>query len=208
MFELANDYVVHIMDFNDTRDRLQMLFEKTFQQATRSFSKLMAREMVIDHFRLEMLTSEEFSMEVLDQLEDTYFASIIKVEEHLDANIIFLIPEKEGVGLYQSISGDDADPSAEISDNIISGLGELNNILGGTFINILANYMGVAIHGSTPLNTYDMLGAILDGIALQEEFINREVICADAMIRERNHEGYAVRLIIMSDKERLIETLA
>lgn len=189
------------------RRLLNQLFQGTFRDAAKSFSQLVNKDMVIDHYKIEQVTSDEFSRQVVDQLEHSYFGSIIRLEETFNANIVFLIPEKEGIGLYQLITGEPVKYPSIITQDMIAGIGELNNILGGKFINSLANFLGISIHGTTPMNTFDMLGAILDSIAIQDEFINREVICADAKIREKDQLGYEVRLIIMSEMEQLIHTL-
>ena len=49
-----------------------------------------------------------------------------------------------------------------------------------------------------------MLGAVMECIILQDEFLNKEFLCADATIREEENKGFQVRLIIMSNKDQFL----
>ncbi|NQT24967.1 hypothetical protein HQ585_06415 [candidate division KSB1 bacterium] len=202
-----SEEISEVMLNDSNQDNLRDIFQKTFHDAAKSLSQLVGQNMIIDQYKIEQITSEEFSAQVEEQFEQSYFASIIKVEEDLDTNIAFLIQEEAGLDIYRLISGEQIKNSDVISENVIAGIGEMNNILGSSFINSLANHLGITIHGIAPINTFDMFGAIIESIVLQEEFLNREIICADAKIREEHLGGYDIRLIIMSDKERLYHTL-
>lgn len=189
--------------------QLDKLFQKSFDEATRSLSQLIQKKMVILKYNVELLTGEQFINQIEDQLDKIYFASIIKVQEEIRSNIVFLISEREGLDLFNTITGETIGNDTIISEEVVSGIGEINNILGSTFINSLANIVKEKIHASTPLNTFDMLGAVLQEIVLQKEFINKEILCAEAVIHEMNSkkEGTHVRLIIMSDKDELFKIL-
>ncbi len=50
-----------------------------------------------------------------------------------------------------------------------------------------------------------LLGAILEGLVLQDEFINKEIVCAEAQIADKANEAFNVRLLVMMKKEQALD---
>ncbi len=184
---------------------IERLFRHAFSQAAESASIMVDRAMVIDQIQMKIKSGEMFMSEIESSFETCYFASIIKTMNDMDFNILFLISEKEGIGLYNTLTGQSERIPSVITSDMIAAVGELNNILGCAFINSIANYLKTVIHATPPYSTFDMLGAVMECIVLQDEFLNKDFLCADATIREKEHDGFLVRLIIMSNKERFLE---
>jgi chemotaxis protein CheY-P-specific phosphatase CheC len=185
--------------------KLHELFKNTFNEAANSLSQLIDIFMLVSEYRVAILSGEEFMSEVDGQLENSYFASIVKSLPEFHTSVVSLISEKDGLRLYNLILGNDTDPMNDVSQEVIAGIGELNNIVGSTFINCMANITRKKIYASIPLTTFDMLGAILEGIVLQEEFIHKAILCADAIIKNTDKDEFYVRQIIMSDKDQLLK---
>ena len=183
------------------------MFNEAFDEAAISLSQLTNKTMEIYSSKIELLTGDEFANQIEDKYEEPYFASIIKTKDDLNTNIVFLISKKDGFELYDYINGSSTGTTKEASEDIISGIGEINNILGCAFVNNIANLMKKEIHPSPPLNNFDMLGAVLEGVVLQEEFLNKRIFCADTVIKEKDKEELRSRLLIMSDKESLFNTI-
>jgi chemotaxis protein CheY-P-specific phosphatase CheC len=183
---------------------IDKIFRSAFNQAAASASILVNKSMKIDQVKIKIKSGESFMADVEGEFEICYFASIIKTMNNMDFNILFLISEKEGIGLYNKLTGQEDFVPAVITADMIATVGELNNILGSSFINSLANILETVIHATPPYNTFDMLGAVMECIILQDEFLNNDFLCADATIREENHDGFMVRLIIMSNKEQFL----
>ena len=59
----------------------------------------------------------------------------------------------------------------------------------------------------TPINNYDFLGAVLQGVILQEELLNKKVLCANTIIKESDKEEFHSRFFIMSDKDELFKLM-
>lgn len=184
--------------------QLNDLFIKSFDEAANTLSQLTNRDMAIHSSRVELLSGEDFVNQIENGLDKLYIGSILKVVEELNTSIVFIISEKDGMGLYDTISGNKVGTTKQVSEDVVSGIGEVNNILGGTFINNLANLLKKEISPNTPINNYDMLGAILDGVVLQEEFLNKKILCGDTIIKENEHEEFHTRFFIMTDKEELL----
>ncbi len=187
--------------------KLHALFQVSFNEAANSLSQLIDIDMLVSEYKVTILSGEDFMNDIEDQLETSYFASIVKSLPKVYTSIVSLIPKKDGLRLYNSILDKNAEPVNEVSQEVIAGIGELNNIVGSTFINCVANITHNKIYASIPSTTFDMLGAILEGIVLQEEFIDKEILCADAIIKNRDREEFHVRQIIMSDKDQILKLI-
>ncbi|MBN2102902.1 hypothetical protein JW835_02575 [bacterium] len=188
-----------------TFNQIKHIFQYGFDQAAHSASTMFGRPMTIDQIQIQIKSGETFMNQVENEFETCYFASIIKTMNDMNLNILFLTSETEGIGLYHSLIGEEKRANVFVTSEMISAIGELNNILGSAFINSIANYFKTIIHATPPYNTFDMLGAVVQCIVLQDEFLNKEFLCVDAAIREKEHEGFLIRLIIMSNKDLFIE---
>jgi len=188
-------------------ESLAQIFIQSFNQAAEALSQLLMQEMVISKYRIELITGEQFIDRLGDKMEEGYFASIIKPQNELDTTILFLLREEEGKRLYHILN--DTLENNEIAplNDMINSIGELNNIIGSNFVNCLANTLNLTIHGSVPRNALDLLGAILESVILQHEFVNKNIFCAEATISDKKHTAFNVRLIILSDKIQLMKFL-
>ena len=188
-------------------ESLAEIFVQSFHQAAEAFSQLLMQEMVISKYRIELITGEEFIDRLGDKMEDGYFASIIKLENELDTTILFLLTEEEGKRLYHILNDTPENNESTPLEYMINSIGELNNIIGNNFVNCLANTLNLSIHGTVPRNTLDLLGAILESVILQHEFVNKNIFCAEATISDKKHNAFNVKLIILSDKIQLMKFL-
>ena len=175
--------------------KLNDLFIKSFDEAANSLSQLTKKDMAIYSSRVELLSGEDFVNQIKNGLDKLYIGSIVKVIGEPSTSIVFIISEK------------DVGTTKQVSEEVVSGIGEVNNILGGAFINNLANFLKKEISPSTPINNYDMLGAILDGVILQEEFLDKKILCGDTIIKENEHEEFHTRFFIMTDKDEMSELI-
>ncbi len=189
------------------REVLKEIFIGAFQHAAQSLEQMIGRKMVLGRCALQTLRGEAFLDCFDDRVDQSYFASILKIDEVFGSNVILLISAGDGIRLYERVTGDDCAKADPIPEEAVAGIGELNNILGGAFINSLANHLKVTIHSTTPMNTLDMLGAILQDIVMQEEYLDKQILYVDAAIQDADWKDCTVRLIILSDWKRFSRIL-
>ena len=199
--------LVNSFDDLEINKLLDDLFIDSFKQAAIALSQLTNRAITITSSRIGFLNSEDIVNNIEYQMDELYFGSIIKIKDKLDSNLIFLISAKDGIELYDLLYGNDANTTKEPSEEVVAAIGEVNNILGSTFVNCLANLLNRTIHPDTPVNNYDMLGAILEGVIMQEKFIDKKILCADTIIKEKDRGEFRSRFFIISDKDELFKLL-
>ena len=178
------------------------LFREAFQKMEHSLGQLLGRRTAMARCSLQILRGENFFDSFEDPLDQSYFASILKMDEIFGSNVILLISARDGIGLYRRLTGEDWAEEDGVPDEAVAGIGELNNILGNAFVNSLANLLKMTIHTTIPLNTLDLLGAILQDIVLQEEYLNSQILTVDAAFEGEEENGCTVRIIILSDWRR------
>lgn len=179
------------------------LILESFKQAAVSFSTLLQRDMVVLRCKIKLMTGEQFIGQMEDRMEEGYFASVISIENRVNTSIVFLLTENEGRQLYAALHPDG--PTIPVFEDMKDIIGELNNILGNTIVSGMANALKWEIHGSVPKNIFDLLGAILESLILQDEFANEEILCAEADIMDSANEAFKVRLMVMLKKTQMLE---
>ncbi|MBN2414477.1 hypothetical protein JXO52_01475 [bacterium] len=188
-------------------DALQKYLNETFVQASAHLSALTGKEISISRYFLNFIEGDRFIRENRSSDDAAYFASILKLRDIVHMDVVLLISEAEGVALYNILSGEDPEADMAVNDDVIAGIGEVNNILGSCFINVLADKYSVEGHPTTPINTFDMLGAILEEILLQHEYLDKVVLCADVLLREKQMGQFHVRFMVISPQEQLPDAL-
>lgn len=85
---------------------------------------------------------------------------LVPIVGEFEAAVVLLVPEPDAV---QLCSVYDLDPNGEDG---ASFLGEIGNILGTSYINVLAEMCGMDMEPAPPQVVHDMLGAILASVLL------------------------------------------
>jgi chemotaxis protein CheC len=125
-------------------------------------------------------------------------------------------PEEISVGVYLAVSGAEsnghmmllheprmacdfvdmmmmqpAGTTESLGDMERSALGELGNVVGSSFLNVLANHVGIVLHPSPPAVLMDMTGALLDVIAADIQLRTDRALVAEAKFKagERSIDG-------------------
>jgi chemotaxis protein CheY-P-specific phosphatase CheC len=187
---------------------IKQLFDVSFEEAAFSLSKLAGRDMNVSTIsEIEYIAGEELVNRFKDDLDTLCFGSLIKVHEGILANIVLILHEADGLSLYDAMLGNREGTSREASQDIIDSIGEVNNILSSTFINNIADLLTSEVHSRTPMNQFDMLGAIMQGVILQEEIAGKKILVADTEIGEKGKKGSHARIFIMTDKIELDKIL-
>lgn len=85
---------------------------------------------------------------------------LVPIVGEFEAAVVLLVPDPDAV---QLCSVHDLDPAGEDG---ASFLGEIGNILGTSYINVLAEMSGLDMEPAPPQVVHDMLGAILASVLL------------------------------------------
>ena len=86
---------------------------------------------------------------------------LVGIKGDIDGMIMFLLEEPFAKTIVTGLTGEKPFSLYEMSADDISVLSEIGNIMGGSYVNAIANLSGMTIDMSVPALTTDMLGAIM-----------------------------------------------
>jgi chemotaxis protein CheC len=92
--------------------------------------------------------------------EELQHGVVVAVHGDLDAIVVLLFPESDAERLCGLYGIEPGTPDGR------SMLGEVGNILGANYINVLAQMAGMTLEPSPPQVVQDMLGAIMESVLL------------------------------------------
>jgi chemotaxis protein CheC len=92
--------------------------------------------------------------------EETRFGILVPIVGEFDAAVVLLVPETDAQQLCDVYGLEPA------SEDGTSFLGEIGNILGTSYINVLAQMAGMDMEPAPPQVVHDLLGAIVASILL------------------------------------------
>ncbi len=79
---------------------------------------------------------------------------------------------------------DDIPPGNDIINiSCISALKEMANIVGSGFLNCIADQLGIALIPSDPVFLYDMVGALMDAIIMEESMVTESVLNVETVMK-------------------------
>jgi two-component system chemotaxis sensor kinase CheA len=184
------------------------LLQAAFQDAASSLSQLTGRSLKIySSETMELMSGEDLINAYSETIESPHFCSLIKTQEGMKSNILLVISEQDGYGIFDMICGSPAGTTKTADKDVILAMGEINNILSSAFINQMANRLQRELHPSTPLNSFDMLGAVLQGAVMQEDLIGKKIMVANTVFVEEGKAQFHARLFIMTDSEEFMRLI-
>lgn len=191
----------------DKQKFLNELFRHSFEQAASSLSRLVQKEVDIFAASVDQMSGETMVNELEENMGEPMCCSVMKSEGELSASMIFIIPENDALRLYGCLVRKPGSRKKRVNADVVSAIGEVNNIIGSTFLNNLANLISRKMNPTVPLSRFDMLGALMQGVITQSEFVNKKMYCARTKIRIKGQKEMGIRFIIMSDKDDLIKII-
>ena len=148
---------------------------------------------------VELLSPEDFINRCGEEMDQPYFGSLIRTGQGPALSMLLLVPQADGAKFYELLTG--FQDAAE--DDILTAVGEMNNIMGSSLINLMADRVGREIHPAVPINRFDLLGALMQASILQEEFIDKKILCAETVIAEQDGRSLRTRLVAIADQNAL-----
>ncbi|WP_368293990.1 chemotaxis protein CheC [Dehalobacter sp. TBBPA1] len=120
--------------------------------------------------------------EALGEYDTVQVALYLKVEGDAPGKAIFVLPIESARVIAQKLLSLPERPDIFSDEMAQSALQEVGNILVSSFIIALSKFSGVLLHPSIPAMAIDMVGAIIDGVLLEEGIIDDDVLIIDTKL--------------------------
>lgn len=127
-----------------------------------------------------------------------------------DGFAVFLMYEQCARRLNELLWGEIPVGEGIVNVSSISALKEMANIVGSGFLNSIADQLKITLIPSEPLFLYDMVGALMDAIIMEESMVTDYVLNADTIMKSAN-DGIMLHFLFLpapSLIERMKESCA
>jgi chemotaxis protein CheC len=149
--------------------------------AATSLSKLLQARIDMSVPKVWLVPLEKLS-EALGEYDTVQVALYLKVEGDAPGKAIFVLPIESARVIAQKLLLLSERPDIFNDEMAQSSLQEVGNILVSSFIIALSKFSGVLLHPSIPAMAIDMVGAIIDGVLLEEGIIDDDVLIIDTKL--------------------------
>ncbi len=144
------------------------------KQASQALSTLVGKDITIDIVKVD-ITSPEKIPEVIGNPEMLVSSIFLSVVGDIPGNIILIFPQDNALTLVDFLTGQN---NVHILDEMRrSALKETGNIIVGSFLSALSNYLGRNLIESVPDIASDMLGSTIDWLLIKFSQKTDKVVC-------------------------------
>lgn len=132
--------------------------------AVTSLSKMISKEIKIEVPGLKVELIEKVP-NVAGGPDTIVSGVIMHVTGDVHGYIMMMLPQEATETICKTITTEkDVDIMSPLNQSLIE---EVGNILAGSYVSSLSNFLGLDIKLSPPMQTFDMLGAIIDHILIE-----------------------------------------
>ncbi|SFM15698.1 chemotaxis protein CheC [Methanolobus profundi] len=153
--------------------------------AVTSLSKMISKEVKIEVPDLKVELIEKVP-EVAGGADTIVSGVIMQVAGDVDGYIMMMISESSVKTICSTITGEeDIDILSPLNQSLIE---EVGHILAGSYVSSLSDFLGLNIKISTPMQTFDMLGAIIDHILIEMSKKAEHALLFDTLFMIEGHQ--------------------
>lgn len=134
--------------------------------AATALSRLLNKPIDMAVPKVQLLPFEQIA-ESVGGSEQLVIAVFLRVEGDAPGNLFFIMSPEAGKNLLQNLAGIEVSEEGQFSEMEQSALGEIGNILAGSYLSSLADFTNLSMTPTVPALAMDMAGAILSYGLLQ-----------------------------------------
>jgi chemotaxis protein CheC len=145
----------------DSCQPLVKLISEGISNAIQGLSQMVGKEISISNLFLRQVPIKDVSS-LFGGPEALLVGVYLKVYGYDDGHMIVVYEPDTAFKLIDTLLSQSPGSTTDLSEMEISVLGEVGNVMGSFFLNVIANGTGITLQPSPPAVMMDMAGAILD----------------------------------------------
>lgn len=153
--------------------------------AATALSKMINRKIDINIPSTEFIPIQKFS-EKMGGAETVVTAIYLNISGDLGGETIFLFKDEEARRLVDLMMMQEVGTTKEMGEMEISAFKEMSNIFTGSYLNSLANMIGLKIFPGVPNVATDMLQALVDRVLITVGNYANKILCVSTKISMEN----------------------
>jgi two-component system chemotaxis sensor kinase CheA len=159
----------HITDeLNITKEELNefnLLSNMGAANAAESLSKILNKRIDLSIPEVK-LTPVEKIPEFFGNLNEPYMGVMLGIEGEINGTLLLLLQEQVGFDLIDMLYGTESNGTSELSEDGVSALKELTNIIGASILNVYAEKSNMVVKPNVPTFVHDFLQSVIDSVLI------------------------------------------
>lgn len=131
--------------------------------AAESLSKILGRRIDLSIPEVKITPVEKIP-EFLGNLDDPYMGVLLGIEGEINGTLLLVLQENVGYDLVDMLYGKSSVQAKDLSEDGVSALKELTNIIGSSILNVYAEKSKLVVKPNVPTFVHDFLQSIIDSI--------------------------------------------
>ncbi|HPS86020.1 MAG TPA: chemotaxis protein CheW [Spirochaetota bacterium] len=169
--------------------------------AAESLSKILNKriDLSIPEVRL---TPVEKIPDFFGNLNEPYMGVMLGIEGEINGTLLLLLQEKIGFELIDMLYGTDSRGNNELSEDGVSALKELTNIIGASILNVYAEKSNMVVKPNVPTFVHDYLQSVMDTVLILHNIEHDYAIVMETAFYFENDQVMG-NLMILPETESL-----
>jgi two-component system chemotaxis sensor kinase CheA len=184
----------------DDLNKFQLIANVGAANAAEALSKILGKRIDLSIPDVSLKPVESIPS-LLGEPNKSYIGVMLSILGDVKGTVLFIFDEKTGFDLVNHLYGT-TNSSNELSEDGISALKEITNIVGSSVINVFAEKTGLMIKPSIPNIVHDFLESIMDSILAAQNTKSDYAIIMDTAFYFENDQVVG-NLLIMPETESL-----
>lgn len=155
--------------------------------AATALSQLLDQPIDMQVPNVNLLPFEQI-LDTLGGAEEIVVAAFLRVEGEAPGNMFFIIRQDSAKRLLKTLGGVEVKDGADYTEMELSALGEIGNILAGSYLSALADFTRLQMYPTVPSIAIDMVGAVLGFGLLQYGAMGDQAILIDTSLFQGEQE--------------------
>ncbi|HOV08758.1 MAG: Chemotaxis protein CheA [Spirochaetes bacterium ADurb.Bin218] len=131
--------------------------------AAESLSKILSKRIDLSIPEVRFTPVEKIP-DFLGGLNEPYIGVMLGIEGEMNGTLLLLLKEQTGFDLIDMLYGYKNQSTKELSEDGISALKELTNIIGSSILNVYAEKSNMIVKPNVPVFVHDFLQAVIDSV--------------------------------------------
>ncbi len=169
--------------------------------AAEAISKILSKriDLSIPEVRL---TPVEKIPEFLGGLNEPYIGVMLGIEGEINGTLLLLLTESVGFELVDMLYGFSTKSTKELSEDGVSALKELTNIIGASILNVYAEKSNMVVKPNVPIFVHDFLQSVIDSVLVMHNIEHDYAIVMETAFYFENDQVMG-SLMILPETESL-----
>ncbi len=144
-------------------DEFSLISNMGAANAAESLSKILGKRVDLSIPEVKLSPVEQIP-QFLGNLEDPYMGVMLGIEGEVTGTLLLVLQENVGFELIDMLYGTTSQADNQLSEDGISALKELTNIIGSSILNVYAEKSGLMVKPDVPTFVHDYLQSVVDSV--------------------------------------------